>query len=375
MRYLVLILAVLVASAPVSAQKKLSTSVKSTIVERVIPAYRSDDALSAIKLFSPLVARMNDEQVAAVDALLKENDVPESRQLITEARLTLMRFGQVRGIPSPRGTELRLLSLSLDERIDRIVAKAEGHRVMATELPSPKDLEEYEGFFWDAHVLGNELINVRKIAVYGLSTADGKKGQEDLDVDFQAHVAKIERIGVELSLRRVEMHLQRLELAQRVLSEEDDLRLRILAAYSIDFDAPVLRAFLKENETSAGGRPQLARERLAEDGLDQRVAELIESGEELAGDLRVKSRLFFEGRHWWMRGRYGRGAEQGGLMKSRYAMNSMQAQMALHMPVSPPEPLDPFGGQSYQTPEVDRRHHYNWTTEEPRFRPTTAYFH
>jgi hypothetical protein len=174
----------------------------------------------------------------------------------------------------------------------------------------------------------------------------------------------------------MELRLQRLQFAHCTLADSEDLRQRIFAAYAVDFDGQVLSAFLQQaRKSQAQGGFALSRPRLRDDRLPAKVQKLAESGRDLAGDLVEKSRLFFDGLHWWMRGRYGRGTEGNGLLKSPEALNSPLAQMALFMPTEPPQPIDPFADGDLRTPEVDRRHYYTWATEQPRFRTTITYFH
>lgn len=359
-------------------QSRVPKRIQSVVVEQVVPAYRSNKMLDVLKALSPLLARMKDEQIPAFDTLLQDNQLPQIQQLVTDGRLMLLRVGKTRGLPNPRGAELRLLLTELEARVTPVVNKARTHSLMGPELPRPANWKEYDELFWSAHVLGNELINTRQIAAYGAAVSAATSKRQDLEglPVFSELLTTVDETGMELSQRRVEMHFHRLVLAERILQETHDLEQRIFAAYSVDFDGNVLQEFLKENKADEeGSRPKLLRKQLAVAGIDVRVATLIDSGKESAGDMLAKSRLFFEGLHFWMRGRYGRGTDQGGLMKSRYAIQSPQAQVALLMPMEPPEPNDPLAGKEYQTPQVDRRHHYIWATEQPRLQPTTTYFH
>ena len=70
------------------------------------------------------------------------------------------------------------------------------------------------------------------------------------------------------------------------------------------------------------------------------------------------------GLQWWLRGRYGRGPEGFGLLKSELALASPQAQMMLYMPPETPRPND--SSTTDPVPQYDRRHHYIWMFEYRR---------
>jgi hypothetical protein len=105
------------------------------------------------------------------------------------------------------------------------------------------------------------------------------------------------------------------------------------------------------------------RQSLADPNLPETIREHVKHGLQTAGkDFVQKSRLLFTGLHWWFRGRYGMGTDGNGLLKSKLALTSPDAQFGLYMPREIPQPTDPRqGGQ--QVPQVDRRHHYVWQFE------------
>jgi hypothetical protein len=93
----------------------------------------------------------------------------------------------------------------------------------------------------------------------------------------------------------------------------------------------------------------------------------IARARELADGLSYKAGLFFEGLHWWLRGRYGEGPDVGGLAKSPEALVSDAALFGIYMPTETPQPSDPSDARVKRaTPRFDRRHHYWWTWEDRR---------
>jgi hypothetical protein len=105
------------------------------------------------------------------------------------------------------------------------------------------------------------------------------------------------------------------------------------------------------------------RQSLNDPQLAETIREQVKRGQQLAGkDFLEKSRLLFTGLHWWFRGRYGMGTDGNGLLKSKLALTSPDAQFGLYMPKEVPKPTDPRQGGK-QVPSVDRRHHYIWQFE------------
>ena len=95
------------------------------------------------------------------------------------------------------------------------------------------------------------------------------------------------------------------------------------------------------------------------------LAELTQQGRQAAGaELLLKGELLFEGLHWWLRGRYGRGSEGGGLFKNKQVLRNPALRFGLSMPTDPPRPTVPGVVSRYEpVPFADRRHHYVWAWE------------
>ena len=109
------------------------------------------------------------------------------------------------------------------------------------------------------------------------------------------------------------------------------------------------------------------RPRLSEPGYAEALTSDVERGKKLAGDMVKKSQLLFAGMHWWRRGRYGRGPELNGLLKSKAAQTDLAAQIPLIMPKEAPVPIDPAQNPLNQVPDYDRRHHYTWAWQTRQF--------
>ena len=154
--------------------------------------------------------------------------------------------------------------------------------------------------------------------------------------------------------------IKRLTHARKVLDTSSELKDRYLAAWSVDFDGPLVLEELQRPSEEIDFHSDM----LNDEGLLAQVEETIEAGVASSGEsLLTKSRHLFTGLHWWTRGRYGMGPDGIGLLKNVHAMTSDAALFPLLMPEKMPDAQPPqeewFGG----TPEYDRRHQFIWAWE------------
>ncbi len=144
----------------------------------------------------------------------------------------------------------------------------------------------------------------------------------------------------------------------------------------MDLDGALLAEFFAK----PGVADALDNPALADPELPDRIAQLTAAGRSTAGKMTAQSHLFFEGLHWWLRGRFGRGPDGGGLLKSPLAARDERAAFGLEMPQRFPAPrrgadatLANDASTSYDQdypspddgirPDYERRHHYVWTYE------------
>jgi hypothetical protein len=279
----------------------------------------------------------------------------------------VFQFGSDFSILPPQGRELFLTLEGLGDQIRATQAEIQAHPVMTDYAPQPQRLDEFERLLWQFHVLHNRLLLVRQTGEFGaiLVRAGASGNQARAIATFAALMDKTSELEQQLHERRLLARIQRVRLSLKLLQTSESLEERFPAAYSVDFDGDILLDQFV-GPRSRGLRfqePSLQTRELPDD-----ISRDIEQGRKLAGDLVEKSRLLFEGMHWWFRGRYGRGTNDGGLMKSFEAMESPDARMALFMPMKMPRPTDPMR-EDNAIPAVDRRHYSLWlTTERPRIR-------
>ena len=372
--------------AAFGARTALNKKVVDTIRYRVAPAYQQGNPMAVLQTLAPLVARMNDDQLAAVDSLLAEQDAPPVAQLLVESRLTMVRQNLRRDLPKPQMGEILLAIPAIEGQIAEALAARSEHPALRDPLPAPTDFDAYEALFWKVHVLERRLDTAQVLAAYGQQLLGTKtrvnprtltdQQRAILKTDFDDPRRQVAQARRDLEERKVELRLQRFEFATNVIRDSQDLKQRFLAAYVADLDGELLTAFFnrdRANQKGPGGQNgpatlegsagRYGRPRLNEPGMAETVEAKAKAAREAAGDLVIKSRLFHTGLHWWLRGRYGKGPDGAGLLKSPLALRSPRAQFGLFMPRETPVPSDPLDASSYPVPEIERRHHYIWMFE------------
>jgi hypothetical protein len=341
-------------------------------VDAVTAAWFQGNSAAALSTLVPLIARLDGKQLAAVDARLAERNVPPAGQLLADARLALVQQGLADQLPKVQVREAVLVLPALEEEAIRALDLKKRSAVMVDPLPMAATVEEYEHLLWDVHVLRNRLEASLRAAQYTARVAQSVNRQQAarldeaeravLERDYAHDAAELADSIRQLDEREIELRIARLFLARDTLERPELTRERFLAAYTAPLDAARALEFLEQ------ARSPFQRSALNIPGLAKRITEAAAGAQQLAGDLQLKSQLFFEGVHWWIRGRYGLGPDVFGLAKSPAAMHSIEGQMALYMPSSAPTPTDPMvlAKSGSQVPFYDRRHHYWWAWEDRR---------
>lgn len=351
------------------------------LLDQVIPAYQRGDTMEVLARLSPMVGRLDDERLKLVDELLRSHQAPVSAKLLAESRRTLVEQGLGGTLPRPKFRELAVAAPHLAGEIKTVLDDVAAHPLLAHELPRRQSLEEYQQLFWQVHVMDNRLINVRRLAEYTgqLVRQVGNVRQhvaklephqrEAILADYGALAAHIDALHTDLYERSLEMRVDRLRTSTNVLSDFILSEKNFLAAYSVAVDSRILKEYL-----TSGAKP--TRVSLAEPKLLEEVEWLESLGRERGGDLIAKSEWLYNGLHWWLRGRYGRGADGFGLFKGEFALNSPEDMFRLDMPRDPMEAakLAKDVDNSYA---VDRRHCYTWAWEDRPvpFQKTAIEFH
>lgn len=338
-------------------------------------AYFHGDSQAVLEKLSPVVAKANEEKIGLVDKALAEHGAPDSERLLLGARMALMQQSiDTRKLPKPGEREAVRLLKELREQVESVLTQVERSLAMDRAGPHPDDLEGFETLLWSLHVSENRLAaagrlvdSMKEIARSIPRGQINKLSDDDREIVTADHGALGERVTQTSGARQereMELRIGRLRVARGILEDPQLTKERFLAAFTADLDARLVTDFFEQAKKQ--GR-SLVSDLLKDPRTVDRVAEDAARARKLAGTLTAKSQLFFEGLHWWMRGRYGLGPEVGGLAKSRAALRSAAAQFALSMPETTPKPLDPaWLTEAEGVPRFERRHHYLWAWEDRR---------
>lgn len=407
-----LLVAVVLSAAPPEAapSQPLPRNLQITL-ERVVQAYYAGDSAGVWTALSPAVVRLSEVQIERLDQALAAQEVPGVGELLVGVRMNLVQQNLGHALPEPQMKERMLVLSALRDRVQAIVAEQTAHPLVSGEGDLPQSLVEFERTLWDVHVLRNKLLTASRATEYAQALAAGvterqrvrlSEDEQSLLSDASAALPDIQSAAEVLDELDAELRLERLDRGLAALKEPELTEERFLAAWSTLQDAEVLTAFLKDQQAGTGPR-RLRREKLRQPGLAEEIQAKAEQARQLSGDLARKARHFFEGLHWWRRGRFGRGPDLGGLAKSAAAVETPGGLVWLYMPAEPPLP-DPeresrdvavesgtgsagasggnlpisFQGPSDRTrvqtpqPPVERRHHYTWAWEDRRIIPTSS---
>jgi len=337
-----------VASASVADLKSELNPAERQVVEAALTAHERGDPVALIESLSPLVARVDDKKMKAVDDWLARRGSPPASEILADARVALAQQSFAAKLPKPGVRESLLVMKSIEQQVQTILQMKQDHPAMAEPLVAPETSAGFETRLWEMHVLHSRLAVAGGLAEYmgtlarvfpRAQLAMLAEGERPLIEGQPAALqARVKQEIADLEEREVELRIHRLSFARHAL---EDMKLtpdRVLAAFSADFDGRLVAQFFERAKKS---QQALAREILRDPATPARAAAEHRRARELAGDLTVKANLLFEGMHWWMRGRYGRGPEVGGLAKSEWATRTPQGQFGLYMPIDTPSPTDP----------------------------------
>lgn len=358
------------AAEKAAPEVKLNARQTAYLKNELLPAYQAGDPAALIRVIGEQIFRQSDQQTAALNQALAADKLPSLGRMLTDARMSLARLNAGSSAPAATMPEIVLMVVEIDRQVQEKVAAAKKLELFADPLPKPASLTEYRDHLWNAHVQNNELINAAFLATQGRALLQSPliakvknptpAQQAAFAIDFGKHHTEIVQLHRDLNERGVEFRIQRVEFALNVLEDARDIKQRMLAAYAAGVDGELLYQIVHNY------RGQIGREKLRSPTLATELRGNVDHCKELAGDLIKKSELLYAGLHWWRRGRYGRGPEGNGLLKSEEALADPAAQIALFMPQVTPAPTDPAKGIPF-SPDYDRRHHWTWAWQDRQF--------
>ncbi len=344
-----------------------------------LPAWNVGNTFVVLESLNKAVRTMDEEQLAELDALLLKQGIPASGELLVESRLALLQQMSAKDLSKPGLRETALTFQYVRNEIDTFKESSSKLSSQLTEALSQPSFDKLESLLWDMHVMSQQAVTSIKQAEYAVELRAINRRfkpkqiaklpeaqQEIMDFDFDASLEQLQTIQRDLAENRIVARWQRLKYSVDVLGKADASRTdQFLAAWSVNQDSQLLNEALQ-----AAGEVPFRHPELKDNQLAELLGPMIAKASELASDeLQTKSRLLFEGMHWWYRGRYGMGTYAFGILKGPEAVTSDQAAFALMMPTEPPTPTDPAIESRYPVPELDRRHHYIWAWE---YRTVTA---
>jgi hypothetical protein len=357
---------------------ELSKQQQQLLEECVLPAYQQGDAVTVVRIMSPQIPRWTTAHLLAADEWLAQRAAPRMRDVVGQARVQIAEQNLAVELPRPAAREAAWTMEVIANRVRNTLER--GATLTAADRPLPISLKLFEELFWELHVLENELDNAQRLVQFGaqLKTQSARLSTRGLEADENAFLTTdfakllndVQTLRDNLKRRDVELRVDRLALADQVITDSQDLKERFRAAFALDLDGYVLESALGWNN-KLGAKPASAEPgtlplKLSSEArslLTERSQKHLAHGRELAGEPFIaKSRALFTGLHWWLRGRYGAGPDGYGLLKHRAALASLQAQFTLYMPPEMPRPTVPLA-QGRAVPAVDRRHHYLWQFE------------
>ena len=349
----------LAVSVSVSDAADVSQETLTTLGRFIVPSYRANNAYTLVKVGSPLLKKLNDEQLKAVNQRLEQEQLPSLVHMLGEARLELAIQGVTAGVPASNSSEIKLLLPVWAEELKDVIDPSNVPENLRREAELPFEISELEKELWDLHVYSNRLIGMQNAAEYAYKMFD-KSRSPNQENSFKPIVDGLLTQFHELQQRNYDIRSRRVVTAVEVLSDEQaKFPHRLEAANAIKEDSTVLNKVFEAVDTKKLDNPILVLESREE------LSEIMEKSLAMHAHVIQKGQLLFGGIHWWIRGRYGMGTSFNGLIKNFAASKNPAARFPLYMPHTTPIASDPFlqlEGK-YQTPYVQRRHAVVWAWE------------
>ena len=367
-----LLTCVLIGNQPVFAQKPAANrKLMKMLEEDVIPAYNAGDSSALLDVLVAIVTRVESTRLKMLDELLEKRQLPSLAEMLVESRIALAQQDEMLKSRKPHWREIVVALPAVVKRVQEIQQVAQAHPAMSGQRLEPKNFMSYQELFWELHVLEQRLANAVRLLGYA---ADLKKFGEGvnrnqlsdrekriLDWDDSMVTEELHAVMTDLHERSLELRLQRFDFAFDTIQDASEFKNRFLAVYFIDQDGELLGKAFNDNLP-----PKFKREILNESGLARSIRAKVVKVRHEAGRLVEQARALHQGLHWWMRGRYGRGPDGGGLLKSTEAIRTPAGLFGLLMPVETPKVTDPEMTSMSSIPEFRRRHHYHWMFETRR---------
>ena len=322
----------------------LSDKTLQRIENEVIPAWEMGDTVKLLHVLSRISQKLDADQLDAFDSELAAQGIPPTVDLLTNSRMAMLQQG-ITDLPPVHQREVLLAIPFLRDAVESTLESVASHSTMQDPITVPKSLDGFERLFWEIHVFENQIQTAFNVCEYGaMLVKHGGRSRVDrlpesdrdlLDTNFGLRAERLKNIRNELTERKLELRLERLDRAEKVLATSTKFVEQLQAAHVANLDGSLLAEALR------GDANRWQREKLRVEGLADKVsAKSRKIGDEFP-ELTTKGRQFFVGLHWWLRGRFGSGPDGGGLLKHPAAIHNDAALFGLFMPAGfEPPPVE-----------------------------------
>ncbi|MBT4011941.1 MAG: hypothetical protein HOA14_13945 [Planctomycetaceae bacterium] len=347
-------------------QGAIPRDVKVELDQRLIPAYRTGNLDVVVFSGAMIVNQVGGTVNAEIDEYLAGQGIEALGVVLARSRFNLLVQNKVVR-PAATKKELLVTVPHFKSEVEKVISGELRPVIMNADgdaAVEPTKLGEFESALWDLHVYKNDLANLGRTAEMAGRTIQlvlqnarlSATERKTLSFDFQS---VRQSVGVEIEKRlRLDLSLRerRIELALGILEDSISFKERLQAAFALDQDVKVMRAFVEQQ--GKGNFAGVPTPKLRE--LEGAVAIVQGTHQEL---FRSANQLY-TGLHWWLRGRYGKGIAANGLLKGEHVKKIPASGFALSMPRDRVQANDPFVVKNeLASPYVGRRHEYVWSWE------------
>jgi hypothetical protein len=347
-------------------QAAIPRNVKVELDQRFIPAYRTGKLDVVVFSGALIVNQVGGTVNAEIDQYLVSQGIEELGTVLARSRFSLLvQSKEVKPVATKK--ELLITMPHFQAEVERVINGELRPAIMLKNDPAinpPETLKALESVFWDLHVYKNDLVNLSRTAEMAAMNVQlvlrnarlSAVERKTLSFDFQAVQQTIDaenerRLTLDMALRE-----RRIELSLRILEESESYKDRLQAAFAMDQDVQVMRAFVEQQRRGSFARVPTPK---------------LQASEASVAVARGANQMLFHaanqlytGLHWWLRGRYGRGIAANGLLKGEHVKKLPALGFALSMPRDRAQASDPFATQDeLASPYVGRRHEYIWSWE------------
>ena len=351
-------------------ESEISPRIKRQLDGEVLPALSNANKEAFFQAYGDILERASRELVDAIEQYAQDQKLESPLAYYVGLVIEEIERGNMETSREVSLDETDYFFTGVNARLQSFVAGVNKHPFMEAKIEVPESWKSAQDLFWKAHIINNEFLNNNRVIEYGnqlLSSsanrikASSSETLKNSVLEFKRLKEQIRLLETDLAERAAEARLVRLERSVAELPTYKTFKQRFIAAMNIELDSEKLVPFLKNR--SSYKREALNRPKLIEE-IEFSLAKVRAQESELL----EKARLFREGAHAWMRGRYGMAELGNGLLKPKEAIRSRDKMVALYMPRSRPVPYDNFIGSPNTSPEMaepvyKRRHYYTWALE------------